>query len=248
MPAYNAAMTVRASVQTLLMQTFSDWEAVIVDDGSKDNTLEVLQEIERMDSRVRVITQSNQRQAAARNTGIAQAHGRYIAFLDADDFGVPARFAKQVAFLDRHNDVTVLGGGRIDFDAVTGAELGVLLHPEDHDILCSRIYTECPFTTSTVMARAEFFQFRRFDPAMPPCEDHDLWIRSYGDDGVRYHNLYEPLVRYACRKYISWKHYWQISRMYKRALKKEGRWPLHAWYALRPLIAAVRFNPLCRRG
>jgi glycosyltransferase involved in cell wall biosynthesis len=246
MPAYNAAVTVKASVQMLLAQTFSNWEAVIIDDGSKDNTLEILREIERKDSRIHVITQSNQRQAAARNAGIAKARGHYIAFLDADDFALPERFAKQVAFLDQHTDVTVLGGGRIDFDSATGVELGVTLHPEDHDTLCSRIFTECPFTTSTVMARADFFQSRHFDPAMPPCEDHDLWIRSYHDNGIRFQNLNEPLVRYACRKRIGWIHYRQMSRMYRRALREEGRWPWKAWYALRPLVAAVRFNPLGR--
>jgi hypothetical protein len=125
--------------------------------------------------------------------------------------------------------------------------LGTHLLPEDHETLCARIFTECPFCTSTVMARAAFFRGRRFDPGMPPCEDHDLWLRSYREPGVRYHNLPEPLVRYACRRHTSWRQYWQMSRMYRRALKTEGRWPHQAWYALRPLIAAAGFNLLgCR--
>ena len=247
MPAYNVATTLRESVQSLLGQTYSDWEAIIFDDGSKDATLTMLRELERNDSRIRVFTQSNQRQAAARNAGIALARGRYVAFLDADDFALPNRFEKQVAFLEKHQEVTVLGSGRINFDAIAGTVLGTFLHPEKHEVLCAHIFTQCPFSTSSVMARAEFFQRRRFDPTMPPCEDHDLWIRSYRDPGVCYHNLQEPLIHYSCRRRLPWSHSRQMSRMYHRALLAEGRWPTDAWYALRPWIAAVGFNLLNRR-
>lgn len=247
MPAYNAAATVRASVRTLFEQTYTDWEAVIVNDGSTDGTLPALEALQMEDSRIRILTQTNQRQAAARNAGITLAYGRYIALLDADDFALPQRFEKQVAFLDTHPEITVLGGGRIDFDAGTGIEFGTYLPPEEHEALCARIFTRCPFSTSSVMARADFFRQRRFDPTMPPCEDHDLWLRSYRDPAVRYHNLQEPLIRYASRRRLRWTHYRRICRMYVRSLKAEGRWPRYAWHALRPLLAALRFNPLNRR-
>ena len=248
MPAYNAAETLRSSVQSLLEQTFTDWEAIIVDDGSTDNTLAVLRELERLDPRIHVYVQTNQRQGAARNKGLSLSRGRYIAFLDADDIALPERFQRQVAYLDENPEVTVLGTGRIDFDAATGIELGTFIHPEMHEALSAHIFTQCPFSTSSVMARAQFFHQRQFDPTMPPCEDHDLWLRSYRDPGVCYHNLQEPLVRYACRRYLGWGHYQQVYCMHRRALKAEGKWPRHAWYALRPLIAAVRFNPFNRRG
>lgn len=248
MPAFNAATTLRASVRTLLSQTFADWEAIIIDDGSTDATLPIMRELEREDIRIHAFTQMNQRQAAARNAGIERARGRYIAFLDADDFALPERFAKQVAFLNEYPEVTVLGSGRINIDAITGAELSTYLHQEKHKALCASIFTQCPFSTSSVMARTEFFQQRRFDETMPPSEDHDLWLRSYRDPGVCFHNLQEPLIRYACRQHINWSHYGQMSRMYSRALKAEGRWPWSVWYALRPLIAAARMNPPSRRG
>lgn len=246
MPVYNGEQTVQASVETLFTQTFPDWEAIVVDDGSTDGTLEVLRRLAVKDRRLRVLAQRNQRQAAARNAGLALARGRYVALLDADDYALPERLAKQVAFLEQHPAVTVLGGGRIDLDAATGRELRLVLHPEAHASLCERIFTQCPFSTSTVMARREFFATRRFDETMPPCEDHDLWLRSYRDPAVRFHNLPEPLVRYTARRRVRWSHFRQMSRMYRRALRSEGRWPAGAWYALRPLLAAVRANPLDR--
>ena len=228
-PAYNAVATVRECLASLTRQTFSDWEAWVIDDGSTDDTLVVLRDIALTERRLEVLVQQNQRQAVARNSGLAKARGRYIAFLDADDLALPDRLSKQVSFLEKHPEVTVLGGGRIDVDAATGNERGTFLPPEDHETLCSRIFTECPFSTSTVMARSSFFERRQFDPLMPPCEDHDLWLRSYRDSGIRYHNLPEPLVRYSCKRHVPWSHYRQMGRMYRRALKEEGRWPRQAW-------------------
>lgn len=245
MPVYNGAKTVRASIETLFKQTFPHWEVLVIDDGSTDGTPGILRQIVGEDRRVRLLAQANQRQAAARNAGLAQARGRYIALLDADDYALPERLAKQVAFLDQNPAVTVLGGGRIEVDGA-GRELRVFLHPETHEDLCKKIFTQCPFCTSTVMTRRQFFATRRFDVTMPPCEDHDLWLRSYRDPVVRFHNLPEPLVRYTARRRVRWHHFRQMSRMYRRALRAEGRWPAGSWYALRPLIAAVRFNPLNR--
>lgn len=247
-PAYNAAATLGRSVDSLIAQDFSDWEALVVDDGSTDNTPVILEELSRMDPRVSSLSQRNQRQAVARNAGISEARGRYIAFLDSDDSALPTRFAQQVTFLEKNRDVVVLGGGQRNFDAISGIQLGTIFYPETHDILCRNIFRRCPFCTSTVMVRAEFFRRRRFDAGMPPCEDHDLWIRSYRDPGVSYHNLPEPLVNYSARRYIPWSHYRQMHRMYRRALQTEGRWPRDAWYAFRPLLAAVRFNPFYRGG
>src|SRR6186713_2063521 len=101
MPTHNAAAFVTASIESLLAQTFTDFELIVVDDGSTDATLDVLAAID--DPRLTVIASpDNQGPVHARNRAFAAARGRYIAALDADDLCHPERLARQVAYLDGH--------------------------------------------------------------------------------------------------------------------------------------------------
>ncbi len=109
--AYNSGRFIYRSVDSFLTQTFTDFEVVVVDDGSTDGTGAVLDEYARRDPRVRVFHQENSGPAGAGNRGFAEARGEYVAILDHDDIAVPDRFAKQVAYLDSHPEVAVVGGG-----------------------------------------------------------------------------------------------------------------------------------------
>ncbi|HLA78486.1 MAG TPA: glycosyltransferase family A protein [Vicinamibacteria bacterium] len=99
-PAYNAERTVTAAVSSALQQTVSSLEVVVVDDGSRDATLETARRIH--DPRVRVVSQENRGAAAARNRGILAATGEYVAFLDADDLWLPRKLARQLEVLSNH--------------------------------------------------------------------------------------------------------------------------------------------------
>ncbi len=246
-PVFNASATLRGCVDSLRAQTMTDWDAWLVDDGSTDNSWELMQELASVDSRIHLLRQPNRKQAAARNHALRYARGRYVALLDSDDKALPRRFELQVEFLENNPTVTVLGGSRIDVDSESGEQVGSFSHPEEHETLCDQIYTCCPFSTSTIMARREFFGAWIFDESATPCEDHDLWLRSVRDPAVRFHNILDPLVIYSRRKKMSWHHYSQIAAMYVRALKREGMWPRRAWIALRPWVAALYFN-FMRRG
>ena len=86
MPVYNRAELVKQSIDSVLRQTFQDFELICINDGSTDNTLEVLSELEKIDSRIKVVSHENKGRCQARNSGIAHAKGKWIAFLDSDDF------------------------------------------------------------------------------------------------------------------------------------------------------------------
>ncbi|HNR49267.1 MAG TPA: glycosyltransferase family 2 protein [Bacteroidia bacterium] len=86
MPVYNRAELVKETIDSVLRQTFRDFELICINDGSTDNTLEVLSELEKIDSRIKVISHENKGRCQARNSGIAHANGRWMAFLDSDDF------------------------------------------------------------------------------------------------------------------------------------------------------------------
>ncbi len=110
-PAYNAAQTLKATVQSVFEQTVQDFEIVIVDDGSKDDTLKVAQSIADSDSRVKVISQPNGGAAAARNTAVRATTGKYLALLDADDLWVAHKLERQIEFLEKNPSVQAVQCG-----------------------------------------------------------------------------------------------------------------------------------------
>src|SRR3954447_14398775 len=101
-PAYNSAWCIDHAIDSVLAQTYHDYEIIVVDDGSTDETRDVVQ---RYGIAVRLVCKPNGGMSSARNRGISEARGRYIAFLDSDDRWLPTKLALQVALLDTHPDV-----------------------------------------------------------------------------------------------------------------------------------------------
>ena len=110
MPVYNGERFLAAAIESVLSQTFSDFEFIIVDDGSRDGSARTIQDYAKRDSRIRVIEhRDNRGEASARNTGIAAATGDYIAGMDADDVSLPERLRRQAEFLDAHAEIGGVG-------------------------------------------------------------------------------------------------------------------------------------------
>ncbi|WP_420973542.1 glycosyltransferase family 2 protein [Bacillus thuringiensis] len=104
-PSYNASSFIKETIQSVQSQTYTNWEMIIIDDVSKDNTCELIKEEIKKDNRIRLIElQENCGAAIARNTGINNAKGKYIAFLDSDDLWLPEKLEKQLAFM-QNNDI-----------------------------------------------------------------------------------------------------------------------------------------------
>jgi GT2 family glycosyltransferase len=194
MAAYNGGAFIRETIESVLAQTMPDFEIVVVDDGSKDDTLAVLATIE--DPRLRVIrAERNGGPAAARNLAMAHARGRFIAGLDQDDLCAPDRFAKQLAYLEAHPDVALVATTIVMFDGAKERRdpYPDLVDPAEIDWT---MWLLNPLGWSTVMMRGE--AARALDPferdAMRFAEDFDLYlrIRAHGRIG----RLAEPLVRY----------------------------------------------------
>lgn len=177
MPAYNGAAWIGATIDSVLAQKFSDWELVIVDDCSTDDTRALLATLR--DPRIRVLhAEANGGPVLARNQAFAEARGRYIAGLDQDDLCKPGRFAKQVAWLDAHPDTVLVAtaAALLEGDRVTAWPAGRRLSPATIDWL---LLTQNPLVWSTVMFRAE--AARLLDPFERPhvryAEDFDLYHR-----------------------------------------------------------------------
>jgi glycosyltransferase involved in cell wall biosynthesis len=192
---FNAARYVRQSVDSMLRQSFSDFELIVIDDGSTDGSGDIVSEYS--DTRIVLFRQENQGLVASLNRGIAQSRGTYIARQDADDISLPSRLEKQVRFLDSHPEVAVVGAWAEVFNL---QEQGVrfLRHPPDTSTLKFHLLFGCPFVHTSVMLRRSALDdvggSYSTDPERQPPEDRELWTRLALHHDLA--NIPEVLVRY----------------------------------------------------
>lgn len=197
MPVYNGEKYVGRAIESVLRQTFLEFEFLIVDDGSTDATPTLLQEYAARDARIRLLAQPyNTGAAAAGSRGCREARGRYIARMDADDVSAPSRFEKQVAYLDTHSDVGILGSNMREFDE-RGARAEIWRRPTEPDVIAwFLIFGNC-IAHPTVMMRRDVFE--RFGPYRDcACEDYDFWLRARSETKIA--NLPDVLLHYCMRE------------------------------------------------
>jgi glycosyltransferase involved in cell wall biosynthesis len=191
-PAYNCARYIEAAVQSALAQTHQNLEVVAIDDGSKDETLRVLESV--ADARLRVISQPNAGVSVARNNGVAQSSGDYLAFLDADDEWLPQKLEKQLTAMQSENAQWSYTSLQLINDA--GDELEIQHSPRVGDLLEDLMLRGNVVSTpsSVVVERKLWNQSGGFDPDLSHSADWDLWIRLARLSPATY--VREPLVRY----------------------------------------------------
>jgi glycosyltransferase involved in cell wall biosynthesis len=175
MTVYNGEKYLAAAIQSLLDQTYSEFELIVVDDGSIDQSGEIVASF--TDPRIKKIAQSNRGLSPALNTGIEAARGTYIARHDADDLSDPSRLALQVIFLEKHKDVALLGSNYHVIDA-TGAIIAttdVFTHPTD--LKLAEIASN-QFGHGAVMLRKQVLdEVGGYDERFTSACDVDLWNR-----------------------------------------------------------------------
>lgn len=193
-PVYNAARWLRASIASALHQRDVVLEVIAVDDGSTDSSPDILQEIARTDGRLRVIRQSNQGAAAARNTAFEHARGDFIMVLDADDLIHPRKAALQLARFEREAELGVVGTAARLVSAA-GRHLGLIRPPVDAEIVRERIATSMAFVHASVMVRREVLTAGfRYNEAMRNAHDYDFLRRVSQDFAGA--SISEPLYVY----------------------------------------------------
>jgi len=192
MPVYNRERYVRSAVESVLAQSFRDFELLILDDGSTDATPDVLASLS--DPRVRVVrNETNEGIPAARNRGLDLARGELLAFLDSDDLAARHRLARQVRFLDRFPDHAVVGSWARKIDAA-GRRKRVLRRPLTWNRIRSRLLFMGTLRTPSAMGRLDVMRHYRFRAEFPVCSDTDFWARIVLDH--RCANLPEALICY----------------------------------------------------
>lgn len=174
MPVYNCSAYVGEAINSILNQTFSDFEFIIVDDCSTDDSLSIIRSFASLDKRIKVVcNKRNLGVTKSLNVGLSHARGTYIARMDADDIAVVDRFKLQVELLRSYDIV----GGWIQFMSQSGKRLSVREYSAD---VSSRIKYESPLAHPTVMFKRSLFDaYGGYDERFNAAEDYDLWLRYY---------------------------------------------------------------------
>ncbi len=187
-PTFNRAGVIKRAVDSVLNQSFSDFECIVVDDGSTDGTELVLAEFL---NKIKVIKTENRGVSAARNSGAEIAAGHFIAFLDSDDEWKKEKLSKQTAYMKE-------SGFRISQTDEIWVRNGKFVNKSRKYIRPSgdifyNCLAVCAVTPSSVMMEKElFFEYGGFDESFPVCEDYDLWLRMAPKE--RFGLIDEPLI------------------------------------------------------
>jgi len=178
MPVYNAERFLADTIDSVLAQSFSDFEFLIHDDGSSDSSLAVLKTCEARDSRITVTSGPNRGTAAARNLLQSRARGEFLAVVDADDICYPDRFERQIAHLDAHPEIAVLGAF-VRFMDVDGRPILNTQLPTAHDAMdaCNLEGRTSIMQPTVMMRRAAVLEVGGYDESFRTAEDLDLWLR-----------------------------------------------------------------------
>ncbi len=199
MPVYNGEKFIAEAIESILQQTFSDFEFIIVDDGSTDGTAAIIQEYAERDPRIRFLQHpENQGEAAARNTGMAHATGKYITGMDSDDVSLPQRLEKQVAFLEAQPDIGAVGVSHLvckeDLDLIVSQQLPARHHSI---ILHQSLYTRTAMKYANVLVRREYLVGKPvYDPNIVNSADVDLFLKLVWERHIRFANLKQQLYLY----------------------------------------------------
>ena len=177
MPVFNCEKTLKFAVQSILNQTYFNWELIIIDDGSTDNTLDIAKSFK--DSRIKVVAGGLNKKLPSRlNQAIAMSEGKYFARMDGDDISYPERLQLQVEYLEKHPEIDLLGTGMIMFDK-DGNPRGKTSPKETHAEICCHPWKGFGIAHATCMGKLDWFRTHQYREDAIRMEDYDIFLRTY---------------------------------------------------------------------
>lgn len=215
MPAYNAEKYVEEAINSILNQTYKNFELIILDDASTDNTPLILKNLAKKDPRIRYIrNEKNLYIAGNRNKGISLAKGKYILWQDADDISLPNRIEKLLSFMEEHPKTGICGSYLQSFykDKIKD----IRKYPQRDKIIRENLFKFSPIAQPTAIIKKECFdKIGNFDIDMPPAEDIDLTFRI--GTLYKFANIPEVLLMY--REHPDSATYTKMKRIISNTLK-----------------------------
>ncbi len=191
LPVYNGDKYLAKAIDSILTQTFANFELIMIDDGSTDGTRDILRKYEKQDPRVRVIIRENRGLATTLNDSIDVARGAWIARMDADDIALPHRLKRQLEWLEK-TGADIVGSWVRRFGTLDKRIIKLL---QTDDAIKMEMLFRSPFVHPTVMMRTTLVKKMRYDKAWEKAEDYDLWERA-AEAGWKMTNVPEVLLLY----------------------------------------------------
>lgn len=195
MPAYNSEKYIAEAIESILNQTFADFEFIIINDGSTDNTAKIVQKYAKSDKRIRFINHTkNKGLIAVLNEGLGLCVGEYIARFDSDDISLPERFARQVEYMDAHPECGVVGAWINQFD--TDIKQGNIYRYPPKSKMFDFIIKGCLVAHPVTMIRKSVLDENKikYNPAYKYAEDYGFWIQIAQHTEI--HNVQQILLNY----------------------------------------------------
>jgi glycosyltransferase involved in cell wall biosynthesis len=191
MPVYNAEKYLKDAIESILNQTYQDFEFLIFDDASTDNSRSII--LTYSDPRIKLISSNiNQGYLVYLNQGIDLAQGEYIARMDSDDISEPMRFAKQVKILAENIEIGICGTWYTSFNEL--GNINTVTHPQKHTEIATEMMFHCPIGHPTIMGRKTIFVENKYDLHFYPAEDYEIWSRLVMQ--TKFYNIPESLLKY----------------------------------------------------
>ncbi|OQY47637.1 MAG: hypothetical protein B6242_04515 [Anaerolineaceae bacterium 4572_78] len=254
MGVYNGEKYLAQAINSIFMQTFTDFEFIIIDDGSTDRTSEILSSYH--DPRLKIFHQDNMGLTKTLNKALGMAHGKYIARMDADDIAMPERFEKQVAFLDNRPEVGVLGTNGVFRDEIEKIETYPILLQTDLEIKQNLIKGNRFIHSSIMLRKSLLDKYGGYDERFTQAQDYALWIKLAPH--TQFANLPDVLLIHrehrqtvSMRQRTGWKIFRSVRlRMWGRYLAfRNLDYPWHyAVYILQPIwFTVIETNPKTRK-
>lgn len=190
MPVFNASKHLDNAISSILKQTFTDFEFLIIDDGSTDSSLAIIRRFAALDGRIKVVSRENRGLVNTLNEGLRLAEGEWIARMDADDQALPHRFEKQLCFALKH-DLDIVGSGV----RCMGSSTQRWRYPCSMAGVGAQLLFSTPFAHPSVIGKRSTFLALMYDEKFVHCEDYDLWQRAWST-GFKLGNVSEVLLKY----------------------------------------------------
>jgi teichuronic acid biosynthesis glycosyltransferase TuaG len=199
-PVFNSQSFLKETIKSVINQTYENWELLLIDDGSTDNSFVICKNFATADKRIKVYSKANGGQGSARNYGIRKAKGEWIALLDADDIWSPEKLNKQIECQESEKGVDLIySSGYIFTDSVVNKQAYLKWKTgKSHGIsFAKELFIQSRIINSSVIVRTELFKRFQFDenPIIKGTEDWDLWLRL-ALDGAAFFGIGEKLIYY----------------------------------------------------